>query len=164
MEVTIGDIADTVTIPTGFIGADIIDGYATGVITFAAIGTYIFEFTSSDATTYSIQDLSRESTPLTGFNTQVGTTYPIVLSDAGLMITMDNAGANNATIPDNAVIPFPIGTELNFMQLGAGVTTILITTDTLNSAGALVALNGQFAVATALKVTATTWTLFGNLA
>jgi len=97
-------------------------------------------------------------------NTQTGTTYTAVLADAGKMITLDNAAAITMTIPANSSVAYPIGTKLNFMQLGAGQVTVAITTDTLNVESTLtLKLKAQYAVATAFKVTATTWVLFGNL-
>ena len=100
-----------------------------------------------------------------GLNAQVGTTYGPVLTDAGLMITMSDAGANTITIPANATVAYPIGTQLHFMQVGAGATSIAIDTDTLNfAASRSLVLFEQFAVATALKLTVTSWVLFGNLA
>ena len=97
-------------------------------------------------------------------NPQVGVTYTAVLSDAEKMITLNNAAAIAMTIPANASVAYPVGTQLNFMQLGAGQVTVGITSDTLNVEAALtLKLTGQFAVATALKVSATEWTLFGNL-
>jgi hypothetical protein len=97
-------------------------------------------------------------------NAQVGTTYGPLLTDANSMITMDNAAANTITIPANGSIAFPVGTRLHFMQLGAGITTIAITGDTLN--GPVVApftIREQFVPVTALKQTTTTWLLYGNL-
>mgnify|MGYP007011967181 CR=1 FL=1 len=88
-----------------------------------------------------------------------------MLANANSMITMDNAAANLVTIPANASVACPIGTALHFMQLGAGATTIAITTDTLSVASALtLVLAEQYAAATAMKITATTWVLYGNLA
>ena len=98
------------------------------------------------------------------FNTQTGTSYECVIGDANDMITMNNASANTVTIPANASVSYPVGTQLHFQQLGAGQTTVAITSDTLNvNSNLTLKLNGQYAVATALKMTSTTWTLFGNL-
>ncbi len=101
------------------------------------------------------------------FEIQTGVSYgpgAFTLGHSGKMVTMDNAGANTVTLPSNASTAYPIGTEIHFQQLGAGATTVAIDTDTLNvNANLTLVLNGQYAVATALKVTATTWTLFGNL-
>jgi hypothetical protein len=97
-------------------------------------------------------------------NAQVGVAYGPLITDANGMITMDNAGANIITIPANASVAYPIGTQLHFMQLGAGQTTIAITSDTLNVAATqALTLREQFVPATAYKDTATSWTLFGNL-
>jgi hypothetical protein len=102
-----------------------------------------------------------------GFEIQTGTSYgpgAFTSAHSGKMVTMDNASPNTVTLPSNASLAYPIGTEIHFQQLGVGTTTIAIDTDTLNVNGnLLLALNGQYAVATALKMTATTWTLFGNL-
>jgi hypothetical protein len=102
-----------------------------------------------------------------GFEIQTGLTYgpgDFTTAHSGKMVTMDNASPNTVTLPSNASLAYPIGTEIHFQQLGAGTTAIAIDTDTLNvNANLLPSLNGQYAVATALKVTATTWTLFGNL-
>lgn len=97
-------------------------------------------------------------------NAQTGTTYTGVLADSGKLITMSNASANTFTIPANASVAYPVGTQIHIEQLGAGATTVAITTDTLNvNANLTAVLNGQYAVATAVKNTSTTWTLFGNL-
>jgi len=97
-------------------------------------------------------------------NTQTGTTYTAVIGDAGAIITMNNASANTLTIPANGSVAFAVGTQLYFEQLGAGATTIAITTDTLNvNSNLTLVLNGQYAQAVATKITSTTWTLGGNL-
>ena len=99
-----------------------------------------------------------------GINAQVGAAYETTIDDARLMITMANAGANVVTIPANSAVAYPIGTEIHFMQIGAGATSIAITTDTLNVAPSLsLVLREQYAVATALKIGATEWVLFGSL-
>lgn len=97
-------------------------------------------------------------------NVQVGTTYAPVLSDAGKLITMSNAGAITFTIPANAAVAFRVGTVINLLQLGAGQVTVAITADTLSSSGAMVALTGQYSAATLVKTAATVWVLFGDLA
>jgi len=97
-------------------------------------------------------------------NAQTGTTYAPVLTDADKMITLDNASAITVTIPANASVAFPVGTKLNFMQVGAGVPTIAITTDTLNvDATYTKVIAGQWSVATAWKKSATVWVIFGAL-
>ncbi len=91
--------------------------------------------------------------------------YTLVLTDAGKQIlhpAADNA-ARTFTIPANSSVAFPIGTTLWFVN-EANSVTIAITTDTLSLAGTnktgnrTLAANG---VATALKITATKWMIFG---
>jgi len=97
-------------------------------------------------------------------NAQTGISYSPVLSDASEMISLDNSSDISITIPANTSVAFPIGTKLNFTQLGIGQVTIGIATDILNvDASLTLKLNGQYAVATAWKRTSTSWILFGNL-
>ena len=79
-------------------------------------------------------------------NAQTGTSYTLVLADAGKLVTMNNASANVLTIPANASVAFPIGTVINVEQLGAGVTSI--------TAGSGVTLNG---VSTGTGAISTRW-------
>lgn len=58
------------------------------------------------------------------FNPQTGTAYSVVLTDRGRIITMNNASANTLTIPINATVALPIGTEIRVIQIGAGTTSI----------------------------------------
>jgi hypothetical protein len=90
-----------------------------------------------------------------------GTTKTLDLTDANEIVTMNNASANTLTIPANSSVAFPIGTVITLINLGAGTTTVGITTDTLNKSSAISAFtllqNGK---RTITKVTATRW-IFG---
>ena len=56
------------------------------------------------------------------FNAQTGTTYTFVLADAdNKLVTASNASAQTYSIPTNASVAFPIGTQLNIIQIGADV-------------------------------------------
>jgi len=57
-------------------------------------------------------------------NTQTGTTYTLVLGDAGKVVEMNNASSNVLTVPPNSSVAFPTGTVLEVAQYGAGQTTI----------------------------------------
>jgi hypothetical protein len=57
-------------------------------------------------------------------NSQSGTTYTLVLSDAGDVIEISNAAAITLTVPTNASVAFPIGTIIEVFQLGAGQITV----------------------------------------
>ena len=98
-------------------------------------------------------------------NAQTGTSYTTALSDDGKLITCDNASAITLTIPPNGTVAYGIGTQLNIMQLGAGVVTITAGAGvTLRSAGSKLKTNGQYAVATCCKIASDTWVIIGNLA
>jgi len=97
-------------------------------------------------------------------NAQTGTTYTAVLGDDGDLVTCDNAAAIAFTIPPNSSVAFGLGTQINVMQLGAGVVTITAGAGvTLRSAGSKLKTNGQYAVATCCKIATDTWVVIGNL-
>ncbi|MEO5354915.1 MAG: hypothetical protein H7835_17105 [Magnetococcus sp. XQGC-1] len=87
--------------------------------------------------------------------------YTLVLSDAGKHIlhpSTDNV-ARTFTIPSNASVPFPIGTEIHFVNQ-VNTVTIAITADTLRLAGSASTGNRTLAangVARAIKVAPTVW-------
>lgn len=98
-------------------------------------------------------------------NTQTGTTYTLVLSDANKMVTLDNAGAITLTVPPNASVAFPVGTQIDLAQLGAGAVTVAQGSGvTVNKhADDTLVFDGQYAVATLVKYATDTWLLFGKL-
>lgn len=105
--------------------------------------------------------------PVQGYrpvNTQTGTSYTLVLGDAGKLITLNNASSIALTIPANASVAFVVGTEIDLLSLGAGIVTVSITTDTLNSKNSKVTLTAQYSGATLRKITSTSWVLVGDLA
>jgi len=104
------------------------------------------------------------ATAMVAINAQTGTTYTTVLTDDGKLITCDNAASIALTIPPNGTVAYGIGTQLNIMQLGAGVVTITAGAGvTLRSNGTKLKTNGQYAVATCCKIATDTWVVIGNL-
>lgn len=97
-------------------------------------------------------------------NAQTGTTYTLVLTDSAKFVTLSNASAITATIPPNSSVAFPVGTQVNLMQLGAGQVTVAAGLGvTLRSAGSKFKTSAQYAVATALKIASDEWVLVGNV-
>ena len=90
--------------------------------------------------------------------------YQAVRTDANNVVTMDVVGANNFTIPDNATVPFPIGTILEVIQLGAGQTTLnpLNGSVTINTPSSLTA-RAQYSTVTVTKIDTDTWIAGGDL-
>lgn len=87
-------------------------------------------------------------------NTQTAS-YTLQLFDQDGRVEMNVAGANNLTVPTNASVSFPVGTEIKITQVGAGNTTIL-------AAGGVTghnfgALSGQWASVSLYQRAANEW-------
>ena len=92
--------------------------------------------------------------------------YTTVLADSGKAILHPSTDANPRifTIDANATVPYAIGTVLTFINMTSQVVTIAITSDTmyLANTGATGSRSlAQFGIATALKLTSTTWIISG---
>ena len=109
-------------------------------------------------------ELDAVATAMIALNAQTGTTYTAVLADDGKLVTCDNAASIALTIPPSSSVAFGIGTQINIMQLGAGVVTITAGVGvTLRSQGTKLKTNGQYSVATCVKIATDTWVVIGNL-
>ncbi|MCK9597724.1 MAG: hypothetical protein M0R06_01710 [Sphaerochaeta sp.] len=96
---------------------------------------------------------------------EVGTTYAFVAGDEGKVITFENDAAITATIPANSSVAFPVGTEIELVQKGAGAVTVAITDDTLNVISTKTRVTaGAWGVAKLRKIAATIWVISGDLA
>lgn len=95
--------------------------------------------------------------------------YTAVLANNGQVVTMDNSSANTFSIPTNASVAFPIGTQINVLQIGTGQTTIQAVTSgttSILSTGASAAapkLRARYSAATCLKAGTDLWYVFGDL-
>jgi hypothetical protein len=108
--------------------------------------------------------LDAVATAMIAINAQTGTSYTTVLADDGKLITLDNAASIALTIPPNSSVAYGIGTQINLMQLAAGVVTITAGAGvTLQSVGSKLKTNGQYAVATCCKIATNVWVVVGNL-
>jgi hypothetical protein len=106
-----------------------------------------------------------------GINANTATTYTFVLSDNGKLVTSNNASAQTLSIPTNASVAFPIGTQINVAWItGAGQPTIQAvtsgTTTVLSTASTSIApkLRVVNSVATCVKIATDTWLVTGDLA
>ena len=109
-------------------------------------------------------EMNAVATAMIAINAQTGASYTAVLTDDGKLITMSNASANTFTVPPNSSVAFGVGTQLNIAMLGAGQTSVVAGSGvTLNSDGAKLKLNAQYAVATCVKTDTNTWFVVGNL-
>jgi hypothetical protein len=96
--------------------------------------------------------------------------YTAVLANNGQVVTMDNASANTFSIPTNASVAFPIGTQINVLQIGAGQTTIQAVTSgttsilSTGSTAAAPKLRTRYSAATCVKAGTDLWYVFGDIA
>ncbi|WP_316841363.1 hypothetical protein [Pedobacter gandavensis] len=90
--------------------------------------------------------------------------YTLVLADNGKMITMNMAGANTLTIPTNATVALPIGSQIIVYAEGVGVTTITPASGvTINSVGGKTKITGQYSTVTLIKKATNIWAVIGDL-
>jgi len=141
----------------------------------------VFEGSTDDAneTTLSVIDPTSDNTVLLpdasgtvalqeqayqAINAQTGTTYTTVLADGGKLVTLSNASAITLTIPPNSSVAYPVGTKLDFIQIGAGQVTVAGGTGvTVNSTPTL-KFRAQHSGASCIKIATDTWQLVGDLA
>lgn len=90
--------------------------------------------------------------------------YGLVLADAGKVVEMNVASANNLTVPLNATQAFPVGTVVELLQYGAGQSTVVATAGvTIRSSGGKLKLTGQYSGASLRKIATDEWSLVGDL-
>jgi hypothetical protein len=95
--------------------------------------------------------------------------YTAVLANNGQVVTMNVGSANTFSIPTNASVAFPIGTQINVLQIGTGQTTIQAvtsgTTSILSTGGtaAQPKLRVRYSAATCLKAGTDLWYVFGDI-
>jgi len=96
--------------------------------------------------------------------------FTAILANNGQVVTMNNASANTFSIPTNASVAFPIGTQINVLQIGAGQTTIQAvtsgTTTILSTAASAAApkIRARYGMATAIKAGTDIWYIVGDIA
>jgi hypothetical protein len=97
-------------------------------------------------------------------NAQTGTTYTLVLADAGKLITSSNASDITITVPANADVAFPVGTRIDILSIGAGLTSLAAGAGvTINSKDSNLKLTAQGSAASLIKTDTNTWWLVGDL-
>jgi hypothetical protein len=91
--------------------------------------------------------------------------YILDTTDRGKLVEMNSGSANTLTIPSSSVANFDIGSKVDVVQYGAGITSITSgsTNVTLRSNNNALRLNGQFAAASLIKVATDEWYVIGNL-
>jgi hypothetical protein len=91
--------------------------------------------------------------------------YTVVLGDSGKTILLSSGSGVTFTIDSNANVAYDTGTVLTFINMSSSSLSIAITTDTMYLAGTGstgTRTLAQYGIATAIKMTSTTWLISGN--
>ena len=97
-----------------------------------------------------------------GQNLQTGTTYTLVLGDAGKLVEMNNSSAQTLTVPPNSSVAFPVNTRIDISQHGSALVTVAAGAGvTIRSLTGLVS-QGQYAGMSLWHRASDEWVLYGG--
>lgn len=96
-------------------------------------------------------------------NVQTGTSYSLVLSDLGKLITMDNVNPMTVTVPLDSSQGFAIGDKIDILRKGSGTLTITQQIGVTVNATPGKILRSQWSSATLIKLAINTWVAIGDL-
>lgn len=150
------------TTTTGVVTATTVSGDVT--ITGAGV-TAISSGVIVDADVSTSAAISRGKIADMSIDTKTGN-YTLVLTDANKLIEMNlTSTANTVSVPTNALVAFPIGTQINITQYGTGKTQIVAvtsgTTSIRSTPGSY--LRDRYSSATLIKRATDEWYLIGDL-
>ena len=94
------------------------------------------------------------------FNAQTGTSYSLLASDAGKLVTLTNASAITLTVPSG--LGLATGQRIDLAQLGAGQVTVAASGTTVNATPGL-KLRAQYSAASLIVTGTNTFLLVGDL-
>ena len=111
-----------------------------------------------------LNDFNFDGNAILGFdatlNDQTGTAYTLLASDAGKVVTLNNASAVTVTIPSG----LGAGFTCSFVQKGAGQVTFSASSTTINNRQSHTKIAGQHGVASIVATAADVFVLGGDTA
>jgi len=135
-----------------------VSGLGTGIATFLATPS------SANFTAAITDEIGTGNVILSDLATSAQTaSYTLVLADKGKLVEMSSASANNLTVPLNSSVAYPVGSQINILQTGAGQTTVVATGGVTINATPGLKLRTQWSSATLIKRATDTWVLLGDL-
>ncbi len=148
---------------------------ASGTLTLPAITDTVVSLTATQTLTNKTLTSPTINTPTISdarqninLNAQTGTTYTLVLTDNGRLVTLSNAAAITLTVPLNSSVAYATGAIINIQQIGAGQVTIQGASGvTITSTGATATApvtRAQYSAASIIKTGTDSWTVIGDIA
>ena len=117
----------------------------------------------TSATDMAFTWIEQDDTTLS-FNAQTGTTYTLVATDLGKLVTTSNASAVTVTIPPSV---FSAGNQINVQSIGVGLTSFVAGAGvTITSTGASAAapiLRARYSACTIICTASNVFTVVGDL-
>jgi hypothetical protein len=95
--------------------------------------------------------------------TQAGTSYTLVLADAGTAVEFTNGSAVTVTVPENSDVAFVIGTVIELVRYGAGQVTITPASGVTIRTASSSTTRAQYSVVSLRKRGSDEWILSGDL-
>jgi hypothetical protein len=89
--------------------------------------------------------------------------YTLVLADKNKIVEMGVGSANNLTVPPESSVNFPIGSQINILQVSSGQTTIVAGAGVTINATPGLKMRAQWSYATLIKRQTNTWVLVGDI-
>ena len=89
--------------------------------------------------------------------------YTLVAADRGKLVEMNVGSANTLTVPLDSTVNFPVGTQIDMLQVGSGQTTVAGAVGVTVNATPGLKIRAQWGGATLIKRAANTWVLIGDL-
>ena len=148
----------TVTAPST-LSRDTVTASSTGYKLELAAGTHTVSHVLGAAGVQGIKDAVRHL----AITDQDTTDYTLVAADEGRYVRMDHADPNTVTVPDDAALDFPVGTQIHIRQAGAGQTSVEGATGVTIHTAETHHLRTQHSTATLVKVGVDEWDLMGDL-
>jgi hypothetical protein len=93
------------------------------------------------------------------YNDQTGTTYTLLASDNGKVVTFNNASTITLTVPSG----LPVGFNCLVLQKGAGQVIFTTSSTTINNRQSLTKTAGQYAVASLMSISVNNFITGGDL-
>ena len=145
-----------------FLGGATVTNSGTGTITLLTKSADIKNDSSVSGT--SVKDaMNTLQKNIVLMNPQVGTSYLLSLTDAGKTVTLTNGSPIAVTVPTNTLVPFLVGTVIDFIQGGVGKVTFSGAGVTIKSKASNLSIAAQNVKVSLIKEATNTWYLTGDL-